>query len=156
MEYSTLIMGSMYSGKTEEFKRLIKRSEIAGKKCQVFKLDIDNRYSDDQILTHDAAKMIKGLDDPDIKRVIAKLLGSEAISIKDPQELLSLVEDDTKVVGIDEIQLFSEDILNVENTKELDPKAFKLVSIAGAYWKGSEKNKMLQRIYGLAFDNGLS
>jgi threonyl-tRNA synthetase len=41
---------------------------------------------------------------------------------------------------------------HVENTKELDPKAFKLTSIAGAYWKGSEKNKMLQRIYGLAFD----
>ncbi len=41
---------------------------------------------------------------------------------------------------------------HVENTKELDTKAFKLVSIAGAYWKGSEKNKMLQRIYGLAFD----
>ncbi len=41
---------------------------------------------------------------------------------------------------------------HVENTKELDSKAFKLTSIAGAYWKGSEKNKMLQRIYGLAFD----
>ncbi len=41
---------------------------------------------------------------------------------------------------------------HVESLKELDPKAFKLVSIAGAYWKGSEKNKMLQRIYGLAFD----
>jgi thymidine kinase len=116
MEYSTLIMGSMYSGKSEELKRLIKRSEIAGKKCQVFKLDIDDRYSDDQILTHDAAKMIKDLNDPDIKKVIAKLLGSEAISVKDPQELLNLVDDDTKVVGIDEIQLFPESILDVIET----------------------------------------
>lgn len=41
---------------------------------------------------------------------------------------------------------------HVTTTDELDPKAFKLVSIAGAYWRGSEKNKMLQRIYGLAFD----
>lgn len=41
---------------------------------------------------------------------------------------------------------------HVESTRELDTKAFKLASIAGAYWKGSEKNKMLQRIYGLAFD----
>ena len=41
---------------------------------------------------------------------------------------------------------------HVENTKELSTKSFKLVSIAGAYWRGSEKNKMLQRIYGLAFD----
>ena len=32
-------------------------------------------------------------------------------------------------------------------------KAFKLTSVAGAYWRGSEKNKMLQRIYGVAFDN---
>lgn len=42
---------------------------------------------------------------------------------------------------------------HVESTKELDPKAFKLSSIAGAYWKGSEKNKMLQRVYGVAFEN---
>lgn len=41
---------------------------------------------------------------------------------------------------------------HVESTKELDPKAFKLTSIAGAYWRGSEKNKMLQRVYGLAFE----
>jgi len=41
---------------------------------------------------------------------------------------------------------------HVENTRELDAKGMKLVSIAGAYWKGSEKNKMLQRIYGLAFE----
>lgn len=42
---------------------------------------------------------------------------------------------------------------HVTNTRDLDPKAFKLSSIAGAYWKGSEKNKMLQRVYGLAFDS---
>jgi len=42
---------------------------------------------------------------------------------------------------------------HVENTKELDEKAYKLMSIAGAYWRGSEKNKMLQRIYGVAFDS---
>lgn len=42
---------------------------------------------------------------------------------------------------------------HVTKTSDLDPKAFKLFSIAGAYWKGSEKNKMLQRIYGYAFAN---
>ena len=41
---------------------------------------------------------------------------------------------------------------HVENTKELNPDAFKLMSIAGAYWRGTEKNKMLQRIYGVAFE----
>ncbi len=40
---------------------------------------------------------------------------------------------------------------HVENTSEIDPKSFKLDRIAGAYWRGSEKNKMLTRIYGLAF-----
>ncbi|MEK7525541.1 MAG: threonine--tRNA ligase [Patescibacteria group bacterium] len=40
---------------------------------------------------------------------------------------------------------------HVENAKEIDPKAFKLTHLAGAYWRGSEKNKMLTRIYGLAF-----
>ncbi|MCX6718560.1 MAG: threonine--tRNA ligase [Candidatus Staskawiczbacteria bacterium] len=41
---------------------------------------------------------------------------------------------------------------HIKSTKEIDVKAFKLNKIAGAYWKGSEKNKMLTRIYGLAFE----
>src|SRR3989338_8084401 len=41
---------------------------------------------------------------------------------------------------------------HVENTKEIDPNAFKLTKLAGAYWKGSEKNKILTRIYGVAFE----
>ena len=41
---------------------------------------------------------------------------------------------------------------HVENTKELKPDAFKLMNIAGAYWRGDEKNKMLQRIYGTAWE----
>src|SRR3989344_1215567 len=40
---------------------------------------------------------------------------------------------------------------HVGNTSEIDPNSFKLTKIAGAYWKGSEKNKMLTRIYGVAF-----
>lgn len=40
---------------------------------------------------------------------------------------------------------------HVENTKEIDPEAFKLTRLAGAYWKGSEKNQMLTRVYGVAF-----
>ena len=42
---------------------------------------------------------------------------------------------------------------HVENTNQLDPKAFKLAKIAGAYWKWDENNKMLSRIYGYAFDS---
>src|SRR4030066_1788853 len=40
---------------------------------------------------------------------------------------------------------------HIKSTKEIDPESFKLIKIAGAYWKGSEKNQMLTRIYGLAF-----
>jgi len=42
---------------------------------------------------------------------------------------------------------------HIESTGEIDPKAFKLTKISGAYWKGDEKNKMLQRIYGVAFSS---
>ncbi len=42
---------------------------------------------------------------------------------------------------------------HVKNALEINPDAFKLTSIAGAYWRGSEKNKMLTRIYGVAFEN---
>ena len=41
---------------------------------------------------------------------------------------------------------------HVKSTAEIDPRAFKLLSIAGAYWRGSEKNPMLTRIYGTAFE----
>ncbi len=40
---------------------------------------------------------------------------------------------------------------HVKNTKEINPSAFKLIKVAGAYWKGDEKNPMLTRIYGIAF-----
>jgi threonyl-tRNA synthetase len=42
---------------------------------------------------------------------------------------------------------------HVESTKEINPAAFKLMSIAGAYWRGDEKNKQLQRVYGTAWEN---
>jgi threonyl-tRNA synthetase len=42
---------------------------------------------------------------------------------------------------------------HVENCSEIDPESFKLIRVAGAYWRGDEKNKMLTRIYGFAFEN---
>jgi len=44
---------------------------------------------------------------------------------------------------------------HVKNTNEIDPNSFKLEKMAGAYWKGSEKNQMLTRIYGIAFEDKL-
>lgn len=43
---------------------------------------------------------------------------------------------------------------HVDDMSKIDPKSFKLDKLAGAYWRGSEKNKMLTRIYGLAFETG--
>lgn len=43
---------------------------------------------------------------------------------------------------------------HVDDVSKIDPKSFKLDKLAGAYWRGSEKNKMLTRIYGLAFETG--
>jgi len=42
---------------------------------------------------------------------------------------------------------------HIKSTKEIDPKAFKLDKLAGAYWRGDEKNQMLTRVYGFAFEN---
>lgn len=42
---------------------------------------------------------------------------------------------------------------HIKSSKEIDPDAFKLTKVAGAYWRGSEKNKMLTRIYGVAFSS---
>lgn len=42
---------------------------------------------------------------------------------------------------------------HIKSTNEIDPNTFKLTKIAGAYWKGDEKNTMLTRIYGIAFEN---
>lgn len=68
--------------------------------------------------------------------------------------------DDLKKAGEKEVSFFKSgdwDNLckgpHVESTKEIDPRAFKLSRIAGAYWKGDEKNEMLTRIYGIAFTN---
>ena len=116
MEYSMLIMGGMYSGKSEELKRIIKRNKIAGKKCQMFKLKKDDRYSDDQILTHDAAIIINQITDDTIKKSVINNLGTFATPVEDSKELLNNIEDDTKIVGIDEVQLFDDGIIDVIET----------------------------------------
>jgi len=81
----------------------------------------------------------------------------EARLEKDPykEELIS----DLKKEGETKVSFYSVGVFkdlcrgpHVENTKEIKPGSFKLHKLAGAYWRGDEKNKMLTRIYGLAFD----
>ncbi len=89
-----VICGSMFSGKTEELIRRIKRSQIAKQNIKVFKPAIDNRYSDNKVVSHDD-----------------KILHS--IVIENPEEILQEMDEKTDVVGIDEAQFFDNSIVDV-------------------------------------------
>ena len=84
----------MYSGKTEELLRRVKRAQIARQKVQVFKPQIDNRYSVDHVQSHDA------------NRVVSRPVGKAS-------DILELVDDNTRVVGIDEAQFFDEGVVEI-------------------------------------------
>ncbi|BAL80986.1 thymidine kinase [Caldisericum exile] len=86
-----VITGCMFSGKSEELIRRIKRAKIARQKVQVFKPSIDTRYSVVEVVSHAGEKV-------------------EAIPVSGTKELLEKVEEDTAVVGIDEAQFFDKDI----------------------------------------------
>lgn len=91
-----VICGSMFSGKTEELVRRLKRAQIARQKVQVFKPVIDNRYSADHVQSHDA------------NRILSK-------PVEKARDILRFVEDNTRVVGIDEAQFFDDSVVEVAN-----------------------------------------
>jgi thymidine kinase len=86
----------MFSGKTEELIRRIRRAEYAKQKVQVFKPVIDNRYSDDQIVSHSH-------------------MSAPSINISQPNEIYEHLEEDTRIVAIDEAQFFDETVVEVAN-----------------------------------------
>lgn len=90
-----LVCGSMFSGKTEELLRRVRRSEIARKRVQLFKPRIDNRYGITRVVSHN------GVAREDVVVV------DKAISI------LELLEPDTAVVAVDEVQFFDWKIADV-------------------------------------------
>jgi len=89
-----VICGSMFSGKSEELIRRVRRVQIAKKKVQVFKPAIDNRYEIQYIYSHNGSKV-------------------EAVNIDNPNNILSMLKEDTEVVAIDEVQFFNDDIINI-------------------------------------------
>src|SRR3954462_9629199 len=89
-----VICGGMFSGKTEELLRRVKRAQIARQKVQVFKPIIDNRYSADHVQSHDA------------NRVASR-------PVERARDILKLVDDTTRVVGIDEAQFFDDSVVEV-------------------------------------------
>ncbi len=84
-----------------------------------------------------------------------KISGKKAKEIfkKEPYklQLIEKLKDATIYKSGDFIDLCSGP--HIKSTKEIDPRGFELTKTAGAYWKGDEKNKMLTRIYGIAFEN---
>ena len=88
-----VICGTMFSGKTEELIRRLRRAQIAKMSTTIFKPRIDTRYSDAQIVSHNQMKM-------------------DSKSVGSSKEILSLAHG-TKVVGIDEAQFFDDDLLSV-------------------------------------------
>jgi len=89
-----VICGSMFSGKSEELIRRIRRAMIAKQKVQAFKPEIDDRYSPDDIVSHDDRRI-------------------ECRKVKSAAEIPALVDDDTRVVGIDEAQFLGERLAEV-------------------------------------------
>ncbi len=89
-----VVCGSMFSGKTEELIRRLKRAQIARVKIQIFKPRLDDRYSVDHVMSHSALKL-------------------EATRIDNAEEILGLLDDNVRIVGIDEAQFFSNAIVEI-------------------------------------------
>lgn len=92
-----VICGSMFSGKTEELIRRVRRAQIAKQKVQVFKPSLDDRYVLEKVTSHN------GMD-------------LDATIVTGAREILDLVEPGTAVVAIDETQFFDRTIAKVCNT----------------------------------------
>ena len=103
-----VICGNMFSGKTEELIRRLRRAKIARLNVKIFKPKIDNRYEEGNIVSHNQLKL-------------------KSFVIESTTEIYDLAKD-ADVVGIDEAQFFDDDIINV--AKNLSSKG-KRVIVAG-------------------------
>ena len=91
-----IICGPMFSGKTEELIRRLKRSIIAKNKVRVFKPEIDNRYSDNLVVSHNNNSI-------------------ESIAIRNVKDIINLSKN-VNIIGIDEIQFFDDKIVDICKT----------------------------------------
>ena len=90
-----VICGSMFSGKTEELIRRLRRAEMAGQKVEIFKPKIDTRYDDVEVVSHNHNKIL-------------------STPVESSHEIL-LLGSTCDVIGIDEAQFFDENITDVAN-----------------------------------------
>ena len=91
-----VIAGSMFSGKSEELIRRLRRAKIARQKVQVFKPEIDARFSDNHIVSHSEIR-------------------HESINVRTAEQIRDQVEPDTEVIGIDEGQFFDNELISIAN-----------------------------------------
>ena len=92
-----VICGSMFSGKTEELIRRIRRAQFAKQKIELFKPAMDTRYAEDELISHDDTAI-------------------PSTPVHNAAEILLYVSMETvEVVGIDEVQFFDDGIVNVCN-----------------------------------------
>jgi thymidine kinase len=89
-----VICGSMFSGKSEELIRRLRRAQIARQKVQIFKPGVDDRFDEDHIVSHNQQRL-------------------RSQRAPDAATLLSCVEADTDVLGIDEAQFFDGGLVDV-------------------------------------------
>ena len=89
-----VVCGSMFSGKTEELIRRVKRAQIARKKVQIFKPSLDTRYGPQQVGSHAG-------------------LRAQAIPVSSTAEIADLLAEDTEVVAIDEVQFLDSSIVEL-------------------------------------------
>jgi thymidine kinase len=92
-----VIVGSMFSGKSEELIRRLRRARIARQKVQIFKPAIETRYAVDDIVSHGEMRI-------------------ESRPVEGSRQLLDAVAPDTEVIGIDEGQFFDQDLPAVCST----------------------------------------
>lgn len=93
MGWIEVIVGPMFSGKSEELIRRLRRAEIARQRVQIFKPVIDQRYAANGIVSHSGLEIASDL-------------------VKDGEEIFSKVEARTEVVGIDEAQFLGESLVD--------------------------------------------
>lgn len=88
-----VVCGSMFSGKTEELIRRLKRAEFANQKILLFKPILDNRYSEENVMSHQGSSL-------------------KAISVSHSSEILNHWKDE-RIIAIDEAQFFDEGIVDI-------------------------------------------
>lgn len=101
-----VICGSMFSGKSEELIRRVRRAQFAKQKIAVFKPKLDNRYSEEAVVSHNGTTVI-------------------AHPIEKTEEMWNYIDDEYDLIAIDEAQFFGEDI--IDTVQKLADHGFRVI-----------------------------